>query len=730
MPRRTTGAVKRTQGLSLRKLMDAMTFEEQKAAIQVLRATDTHGPTEVNRHTVQALVNTFIVAAGGCGAKARLLLDQLATTIFADHTTGHVDTMIVNNMQPVLDAMKADSRPHEGQTARHVLLAACCPANKDPKVKGVKGAKGNNLARISTRVGASQATMYAAQERRMGWEQEETGIQNWLWDLQTGRGGERVKQNPHAVGKEGMQQIADAWMDPTISHASAGVKTTLGTQSSPSKCKGSPSKGSPIKRTVPVQFMNHPREETFDLLRALLPLRYKRGVYGQPGPAVIWSNHTLWKHRPREIREDKRLFSGLCRKHMQFHEYWAALMDFLATWPKCGDVACPFCVHGQRPPSWRQLMTNSVCLCTAPTNLVDVDHLACSFPKVECLGDCDACPPWLPMCDALLGSETPISYLKYETETTLTQGGKVYSYTAKNTATAPMHEFFDTLEAGRQHFWQHHFGHQWITKMVHALDRNLPPGLLMIRIDFLERFELFCQSQISEEEYHKQKLLLLVLTLGHVRSDGVRWDVATYISHANRMKKDWVSIMESICDAVGWARGRGGVSKVVLVSDRSPHEFSNSTTLRFIHDSLKLLCVLAEWVFDMEYHGKDVNDGIGAAMKKMLENWCATLKSIPTEDECLAFLWSHTKGKPINTTNHRKFKEYRFVLMKGDHAAPPLTPTVKGIKSFYHFRSGGEGVILRRKFPCFCSKCRVERYTDCQNIEWTGPWEVAKINVG
>ena len=166
----------------------------------------------------------------------------------------------------------------------------------------------------------------------------------------------------------------------------------------------------------------------------------------------------------------------------------------------------------------------------------------------------------------------------------------------------------------------------------------------------------------SAPEYHKQKLLLLVLTLGHVRSDGVRWDVATYISHANRMKKDWVSIMESICDAVGWARGRGGVSKVVLVSDRSPHEFSNSTTLRFIHDSLKLLCVLAEWVFDMEYHGKDVNDGIGAAMKKMLENWCATLKSIPT-DECLAFLWSHTKGKPINTTNHRKFKEYRFVLM-------------------------------------------------------------------
>ena len=117
MPRRTTGAVKRTRGLSLRKLMDAMTFEEQKAAIQVLRATDTHGATEVNRHTVQALVNTFIVAAGGCGAKARLLLDQLATTIFADHTTGHVDTMIVNNMLLVLDPMKADSRPLASDTA-------------------------------------------------------------------------------------------------------------------------------------------------------------------------------------------------------------------------------------------------------------------------------------------------------------------------------------------------------------------------------------------------------------------------------------------------------------------------------------------------------------------------------------------------------------------------------------------------------------------------------------
>ena len=55
--------------------------------------------------------------------------------------------------------------------------------------------------------------------------------------------------------------------------------------------------------------------------------------------------------------------------------------------------------------------------------------------------------------------------------------------------------------------------------------------------------------------------------------------------------------MESITDAVGWARGRGGVTRVVIVSDRSPYYFSNSSTLRFIHEAEELLSVPAEWVF-------------------------------------------------------------------------------------------------------------------------------------
>ena len=52
MPRRTTGAVKRSRGLSLRTLMEALSDEERQAAILALRDSDTPEAAEVHRDTI------------------------------------------------------------------------------------------------------------------------------------------------------------------------------------------------------------------------------------------------------------------------------------------------------------------------------------------------------------------------------------------------------------------------------------------------------------------------------------------------------------------------------------------------------------------------------------------------------------------------------------------------------------------------------------------------------
>ena len=184
-------------------------------------------------------------------------------------------------------------------------------------------------------------------------------------------------------------------------------------------------------------------------------------------------------------------------------------------------------------------------------------------------------------------------------------------------------------------------------------------------------------------------------------------------------------------DSVSWAASKGGVSRVVYISDRSPHEFSNSTTLRAMHDHVATHGVPGEWVFDMENHGKDLCDGIGAGIKRMLYNWCLTLRQCPTDAMCIQYLWDHTKGRPIRSEKHAKFKEYRFQLLKGDKAPPPPTPTVRETKAFYHYRAkvGSPGVLLRRRFPCFCTHCRMENYAACQNIGFAGSWEETKIKI-
>ena len=62
-------------------------------------------------------------------------------------------------------------------------------------------------------------------------------------------------------------------------------------------------------------------------------------------------------------------------------------------------------------------------------------------------------------------------------------------------------------------FLWHHFGDRWLTSQEQYIDQNLVAGDLLVQIDFSERQELTQKFSISEEEYSKRKLLMLVLKL-------------------------------------------------------------------------------------------------------------------------------------------------------------------------------------------------------------------------
>ena len=54
-----------------------------------------------------------------------------------------------------------------------------------------------------------------------------------------------------------------------------------------------------------------------------------------------------------------------------------------------------------------------------------------------------------------------------------------------------------------------------------------------------------------------------------------------------------------------------------------------------------------------------------------------------------------------------KFTQYHFTLLEEDKVKTlPSGATVKGTTQYYHYKSCGKpGLLLHRKYPCFCSAC-------------------------
>ena len=66
-------------------------------------------------------------------------------------------------------------------------------------------------------------------------------------------------------------------------------------------------------------------------------------------------------------------------------------------------------------------------------------------------------------------------------------------------------------------FLRHHFGQKWVQLQEQHLATIQPQGWCACSVDYPQRFEMHTRAQISEEEYHKEKLLLLpVATRRHV----------------------------------------------------------------------------------------------------------------------------------------------------------------------------------------------------------------------
>jgi hypothetical protein len=184
---------------------------------------------------------------------------------------------------------------------------------------------------------------------------------------------------------------------------------------------------------------------------------------------------------------------------------------------------------------------------------------------------------------------------------------------------------------------------------------------------------------VAQQEYHKRKILLLVLALTWtcVGEATQKSHCCCYIGDGSLDKSQGV-IEEAIQDAVTWAMRKGGVAQVLYLSDRARREFSNASIMMWLSNHEKKFGLGAEWMFTEPDHGKSDCDGLGAGIKTMLYERFGTLERMPTPHECVQFLWDHTKGVPIRG-KYAKYKEHCFQVLEGKKPTTHAAETIQGI---------------------------------------------------
>ena len=397
----------------------------------------------------------------------------------------------------------------------------------------------------------------------------------------------------------------------------------------------------------------------------------------------------------------------------------------------CGDARnCELCGGEKQMVTYEEMFDH--CVCQPAVRSTNIGDLAADYPKEPCLsGECENCGgqyQLLPPCQSLRLSQAPVTVNEYEYVTRNTRDGKDYQALELVKKSFPVSQLWEKMNSGLEDLLRHHFRASWINKMIEHLRARPNQGQLQIHIDFPERQELGARATVAQQEYHKRKILLLVLALTWtcVGEATQKSHCCCYIGDGSLDKSQGV-IEEAIQDAVTWAMRKGGVAQVLYLSDRARREFSNASIMMWLSNHEKKFGLGAEWMFTEPDHGKSDCDGLGAGIKTMLYEWFGTLERMPTPHECVQFLWDHTKGVPIRG-KYAKYKEYRFQVLEGKKPTTHAAETIKGITKSFHWKSIGKpNHVMARTLPCFCDLCKAKRFDACKNKGYVGSWQPIEV---
>ena len=471
-----------------------------------------------------------------------------------------------------------------------------------------------------------------------------------------------------------------------------------------------------VKSSVPYHFLKD------DLPQALQNIREISGVEG--------CDRTIQKFMDPTVREDKRIFTGLCIIHQGASFQWAGLQEGIQRWRDDGSCQCASCRGVHKATSLSDMLRACVCKPRFAESLSisvnDVYQPIRYVPNYNCVvGDCQACGWHLvqPGCPNLRESDLEVTHNVFTRVDMPTKGGKVFRKTMSVPQPITMRNLCINLKEGHHTLLEHHYQNIWISHTTELLFGQPPLGWVCIRWDFPMKYELKSKASTGPEFYVKPKMLALIATV-HCNLDGKPESHGLFFLTCGSMSKCQSYIQHCIGLALHWVRRRGGVTRVVHSSDRARQEFSNGTNLLHLSRHVDNYGVPGEWVFSTPNEGKGPNDALGFAVTKILHERVARGARCPDYVAAAAILRKHTQGKPIRG-KYSVYQQYVFMSVDpSDVINVDPGKTVPMITKAFHFRSLESGELEKRRLPCWCDLCVAgDRNPPCLYTSWASEWD-------
>ncbi len=305
-------------------------------------------------------------------------------------------------------------------------------------------------------------------------------------------------------------------------------------------------------------------------------------------------------------------------------------------------------------------------------------------------------------------------------------------------------DLLSQLKTDMQSLSAHLFNATWQYRQYKLLKENLPPGAMLIIMDFAENYRTCYQNEIQSARWAYRQVTVHPFVCYYPCTQCGKLVTEYDVTISSDLKHDTHAVKQFTDTIIRDHVDRHNIQKLYVTSDGCASQYKSHRA--FLNVSQGIQGIPVEWSYFGSGHGKGPADATSAVIKQgaykavkarnaVIKNakdlhqyLCANMTIPPSESSSTEPCQSESSSNVPCLHTLRKF----FFEADIDRLAKDTikTTTLDGTRGLHCVSSTGtEGVIAVRNRSCHCSVCLGVQEGECESRQYVQDWEEVDFTV-